>query len=138
MKRFVAILVSALLLMCLLSCGYQGTYDDGFEDGYDEGYFDAMIKFEDYYDHGYEDGYWEGSQNGWIDNIVEPGIYLEDEAVHYARQYSEWHPEEAMAIIDSYQTKVPIDGTLPSYYEYLDAIESIVRFYEYFYCQLYR
>ena len=141
MKRFIVIFASVALFVCLLSCGYRGTYDDGYEDGYDEGYFYAMIKFEDYYDRGYEngydEGYWEGSQNGWIDHIEEPGRYLEEEAVHYARQYSEWHPEEAMTIIHSYQSREPIDGTLPSYEEYLEAIESLYRFYEYFYCAMY-
>ena len=149
MKRFFAVIVLFALSICLLSCNYRGTYEDGYADGYSDGYSDAESEMQylieeefldgydigrdDGYDIGYDDGYWEAEYEyndyGW----------LEDEAVHYARKYSEWHPEEAMWVIESYQNKEPFwqDGSPPSHEEYLDAIESLIRFYEYFYCAMY-
>ena len=141
MKRFVAILVLFALSICLLSCSQTRTYDDGYADGYTDGYSDAESEmlylmeeeFLDGYDVGYDDGYWEAEDEyndfGW----------LEDEAIHYARKYSEWSPEEAIGVIEAYKNKDSFwqDGSPPSHEEYLDAIESLIRFYEYFYCAMY-
>ena len=143
MKKLATIIAMLILVLCYLSACGKGTYEDGYADGYS----DAEAKMEylmedeffDSYDNGYDDGYFEGSREGWIDHLEKPGRYLEEEAVHYARQYSEWHPEEALAIIYSYQNGEPLydDGVLPSHEEYLEAIESLCRFYEYFYCAIY-
>ena len=138
MKKLIAVLVSLASVICLVSCGNIRSYDDGFEDGYDDGYSDAVLKMEKKFSYWYDEGYWEGSREGWIDYLEKPGRYLEEEAVHYAREYSQWHPEEAMAIIQSYQNKEPLDGAIPTYEEYIDAIESLLRFYEYFYCAMYK
>ena len=141
MKRFISILAFFTFAVCMLSCSYKGNYEDGYANGYIDGYSDAESEmqylleeeFLDGYDIGYDDGYWEAEHEynyyGW----------LEDEAVHYARKYSEWSPEEAMWVIEAYQNKEPFwqDGSPPSHEEYLDAIESLIRFYEYFYCAMY-
>lgn len=141
MKRFVATLVLFALSICLLSCSQGRTYEDGYEDGYADGYSTAesdmqYLMEEEFlygYDIGYDDGYREAEDEyndyGW----------LEDEAIHYAREYSEWSPEEAMSVIEAYQNNEPFwqDGSPPSHEEYLDAIESLIRFYEYFYCAMY-
>ena len=141
MKRFIAIIVFFTFAISLLSCSYKGSYEDGYADGYCDGYSDAESEvqylmeeeFLDGYDAGYDDGYWEAEDEyndyGW----------LEDEAIHYARKYSEWSPEEAMWVIEAYQNIEPFwqDGSPPSHEEYLDAIESLIRFYEYFYSAMY-
>lgn len=141
MKRFVTTLVLFALSICLLSCSQGRTYEDGYEDGYADGYSTAESdmqylmeeEFLDGYDIGYDDGYREAEDEyndyGW----------LEDEAIHYVREYSEWSPEEAMSVIEAYQNNEPFwqDGSPPSREEYLDAIESLIRFYEYFYCAMY-
>lgn len=132
MKKHCAILsVIAILLCCLSSCGKsdyardreakeEAIYQRGYEDGYDEGYFD-------------------GSDDGWMYNIEEPGRYLEEEAVDYARKQSGWTPEEAWMLIDAYQNQEPWyeDGSVPSEQDYLDAINSLIYFYDYFYSKKY-
>lgn len=151
MKRFIAVAVLFTLVICLLSCSYEGTYDEGYSEGYDDGYSDAKFEMEclieeEYlgrYDSGYDNGYWdgylEGSREGWIDRLEDPGRYLEDEAVHYARKYSEWHPEEAMVIIEAYQNNEPLpdENSVPSKQDYLEAIDSLIYFYDYFYSARY-
>ena len=146
MKRFIAIAALFTLVICLLSCSYEGTYDEGYSEGYDDGYSDAKFEMEylieeysDRYDIGYDDGYWEGSREGWIDHLEEPGRYFEDEAVHYARKYSEWHPEEAWMIIEAYHNNEPLpeESAVPSEQDYLEAIDSLIYFYDYFYSARY-
>lgn len=103
---------------------YQDAYDSGYNIGYDRGR-----------EVGYEAGYDDGASYGWFDDIANPASYLEDEAVDYVRKYCEWHPEEAMTIIEAYQSGIPaFEGDpVPSYQEYLEAIESLKYFYIYFY-----
>lgn len=133
--RKLTVLFATLMVLCSLSACSVETYEDGYRDGYSDAEFEmgylAEEEFQAGYDIGYDVGYYEAEKEysyyGW----------LEDEAIHYARKYSEWSPEEAMWVIESYQSKKPIDGTLPSYEEYLDAIESLYRFYEYFYYAMY-
>ena len=146
MKKHAAIFAVMILAVCFLSACGKGTYEEGYADGYDEGYSDAEFEMEylmedeflDGYDIGYDDGYDEGSDDGWVDNIDEIGWFFEEEAVHYAREHSEWHPEEAMGIIEAYQNREPLyDNAIPNEEEYLEAIESLYRFYEYFYCAMY-
>ena len=157
MKRFITIVAPFALAICLLSCSYEGTYDegyydgyeDGYSDGYEDGYSDAKFEMEclieekylGQYDKGYERGYDNGHLYGYQEAEEEYSYYgwLEDEAISYAREYSEWSPEEAMGLIEAYQNNEPFwqDGSPPSHEEYLDAIESLCRFYEYFYCAMY-
>lgn len=143
MKRFAAILALVILLLSTLSsCTIEG-YHDGYEEGYHDGYSDAKSEMQDimeeecldWYDIGYDDGYDDGSDEGWMDNIQGPGRYLEDEAVHYAAWNSGMHPEDAWCIIEAYQNHQPYydNGSMPSYQDYLDAIDSLIYFYEYFY-----
>lgn len=147
MKRYANLFMFAMVLVVLLaSCGTE-TYEDGYEAGYIDGYAEAQLEvgdlcekeFSDGYEMGYDDGFVEGSEEGWIDNIEEPARYIEEEAVHYAREHSGCHPEEAMVIIYSYQNKELLhdDRSLPTQDEYIEAIESLYRFYEYFYGAMY-
>ena len=111
----------------------QKTYHaNGYYEGYDVGYYDG-------YDFGYGEGYSDGSDNGWIDNLEGPGRYFEEDARHYAREHSGWTPEEAWMLIEAYQNQEPWykDGSLPSEQDYLDAINSLIYFYDYFYSKRY-
>ena len=104
---------------------YKRGYDAGYEDGYVHGC-----------DEGYESGYDEGNFDGYCDGYNEGYgelLYAEDDAVSHARQYSEWHPEEAAEVIESYQNRTG-DYTES---EYRDAIESLYHFFEYYYYHLY-
>ena len=139
--RKIAALCTVLLfaLCCFASCD-RPTYEDGYIEGYSDGYSAAESDMEYLSEEEFEDGYDIGYEDGYFDAEDEYSDYdwLEHEAAHYAREYSEWHPVEAMEIIDAYQNNEPLDGDgIPSEEEYLDAIESLYRFYEYFYCAMY-
>ena len=130
MKKFAT--VSALFILSiffLLSCGQEKTYDDGFEDGYDMGYFDASVNFENDYARGYEEGLRDGHHDAeeYFPEIIH-------DAEHYAAITGGWHPEEAWGIVEAYLTNMPMDDDgIPSYDEYLAAVDSLICFYEYFY-----
>lgn len=96
----------------------------GYEKGKEEGYKEGI-------ESGYETGYEDGSMS---DDAV---FFAEEEATRYARENSDWHPEEAIEIIDAYQNGDPFyeDNSPPSEQDYVDAVDSIVAFYEYFYCR---
>jgi hypothetical protein len=73
----------------------------------------------------------EGYDAGYLE-----GLYLIDasaeEAVHYDRKHSGWHPEEALAIIKAYENSEISDEE-----DYNAAIRCLYYFYEYFYCGMY-
>lgn len=135
-------LLLAALIAALFLTGCGKTYEDGYAEGYDYGY--------DYgYEKGYETGlddapdayfaYEEGFEDGFEEGYVDiRGI--EDSAVHYARKYSEWHPEEAVWVIDAYRNGECLDeweDSPPTKEEYEDAINSLYHFYMYFYSGMY-
>lgn len=127
MKKATAI-IAVWIILCFLSACSMETYDDGYEDGYSDGYSDAEDEeFFDGYDIGYDDGKRDGS-------------WLEEDAIDYVREHSDWHPEEAVEVIEAYQNNEPFwrDGSPPSYEEYLDAIDSLIYFYDYFYSVRYK
>ena len=134
MKKITVMLV-VLIALCYLSACTQETYEDGYADGYADGFLDAKFEMEYLADEKFLDGYDIGYSDGQMD--VE---WLEYEAIHYARQYSEWSPEEAVSIIRAYQNNDPFwrDGSSPRNEEYLDAIESLIYFYDYFFCARYK
>ena len=108
--------------------GYDDGYDDGYDCGHDDGYYEG-------YDRGHDDGIYDD----WYDNIDEIGWYFEDEAVHYAKEQGGWHPEEAWMIIEAYRNNEPFyqDGSPPSKQDYIDAIDTLIYFYDYFYSARY-
>ena len=127
-------LLAALLLLSLFfvsSCSNNvHTYKDGYDDGYEDGLHNGRYAG---YEDGYEDGYEAGSEN-----YKEHGWWFEEQAVDHAREYSEWHPEEAMEVIDAYENGKPVYGSVPTLDEYRDAVKSLYYFYDYFYCALYK
>lgn len=141
MKKLIAMITLSLLL-CSLSACTQGAYESSYQEGYSDGYSAAEIEMEylleeeflEGYDLGYEEGYWDAKQE--YSDYWE----LEQEAIHYAREYSEWSPEEAWMVIEAYQNNEPfhVDGSSPSKEEYLDAIDSLIYFYDYFYSRKYK
>lgn len=127
MKKIAAIITLVFFAISLSACGlkpYESDYDEGYEYGYEYGY-------ERGYESGFEDGYSEGQMDGSA---------IEYEGIYYAVDNSGWSPEEAMIIIDAYQNGKPFwgDGSLPSHKDYLDAINSLIYFYDYFYSAKYR
>lgn len=150
MKNTILLYLILFALLTLPACGnayYDEGFEDGYADGYADGYFDAEYEigslaeeeYEDGYDNGYydghHDGYREGSKEGWIDNAEDIGWYFGERAVDYAASNSKWHPEEAWGVIEAYQNNEAFyeDGSPPSKQDYLDAIDSLICFYEYFY-----
>lgn len=140
MKRIAAFVAIFVVLVSLSSCNLK-PYRDDYEEGYDDGYYCGLDKGWDLgYDEGHSDGYDEGSKDGWIDYIEEPGCYFEWDASHHAKEQTGWHPEEARMIIDAYQNSEPFweDGSPPTQKEYIEAIDTLICFYEYFYCEHYK
>lgn len=109
-------------LSLLTACAEESTYSYSYEDGYEDGYNDGQ-------EEGYDNGYWEGYSEAEsdFDNIIEY------DAVHYAREYSEWHPEEAMCVIDAYRR-----GEAVTEADYNEAIESLYRYCQYLYYDMYK
>lgn len=100
--------------------GKEYGYEKGKEEGYEEGI-----------ESGYETGYEDGAMS---DDAIS---FSEEEATWYAREKSGWSPEEAMAIIYAYKNGEPLyeDDSPPSENDYLDAVDTLVYFFEYFYCR---
>ena len=118
MKRITATIIALVFVALSLSaCSlepYKSDYDEGYEYGYDAGLERGYAIAEDEY-------------SG-----------LEYEASDYASYHTGWLPEEAMWIIDAYQGNAPLyHGDVPSEEDYTAAIESLYRFYEYFYRRMY-
>lgn len=93
-------------------------------------YPEETFNYEEVFDDGFDEGFIEGYYSGF-DEIYN-SVY---EAEHHAAESGGWHPEEAMAIINSYVNQEPfyVDGSLPSKEDYELAVESLICFYEYYY-----
>lgn len=125
-KIIFSIALSVALLFCLLSCETAKTYEDGYIDGCSDGHFFASEEFSEHSWEMYKKGY-----NEAYDDFVY-GI-IDNQAIHYARKFSEYHPEEAMCIIDCYKNGTRYWGKLPiTDADYSAAVESLYRYYEYF------
>ena len=123
-------LILLYLTLCLTSCDkveansyyeYNDSdhyYWEGYEDGRDSGY-----------DEGYAEGYAEAQSH-----FYETVNYY---AVHYAREHSKWHPEEAMCIIEAYENGVSYGSTTVTETEYKEAVESLYHYSQYFYYEMY-
>lgn len=111
---------------------YYEAYSDGYNEGYDEGYDEGL---EIGYDYGHDDGIY----YDWEENIDEIGWYFEEEAIDYAIENGGWHPEEAWMVIEAYQNNASFyqNGSPPTKQDYLDAINSLIYFYDYFYSERY-
>ena len=120
---FIAVFVAAIIFCCTSTPlnsndsgeDYTEEYDAGFHDGYDFGYdegFDAAYsRFESAVNH---------------------------DAIFFVNETCEWHPEEAVCIIEAYENG---EGYYGDYQitekDYKDAVESLCRYYGYFYSRLY-
>lgn len=106
------------------------TVSDSLEDKYDEGY-------ENGYDKGYEDGYSEGRSSGGSDlyEILnsEAFTFIKEEAEQYALRAYNWSPEEACEVIICYQNGEKFIDAIPTKDEYLEAVGTLIAFYDYFY-----
>ena len=136
MKRHFKIMLSVALCLGLIfglsSCIDSQAYEDAYFDGYEDGRFDASSEFRSHSFEMYLNGYDEAYRD-FADTV------FSDYAIWYAREFSEYHPEEAMCIIDCYERGERYCGQLPITEEdYKDAIESLYRYYEYFLNGMYK
>jgi flagellar biosynthesis/type III secretory pathway protein FliH len=157
---FIPIIVVTIILSSCYRPRHSEDYYDGYHEGYEDGANDWDVldeKFqsgieigrEEGYEYGHSDGYSEGFDDGYGEGYEEGRDYgyelgredfdriesIVDDAVSRAKTYSEWHPDEALEIIYCYENKEAFwdNGSPPTYDEYLDAIDSLYGFYEYFY-----
>lgn len=90
-----------------------------YEKGYEDGYNDAPA-----YEVGFEDGFREGYADA---------SEIKNEAERYARDHSEWPPEEALWVIAAYRAGEKLGEEPITKEEYEDAINSLYYFCKYFY-----
>lgn len=140
MKRIFAVIFLLFFSVCVSSACEPKNYEVGYEEGYNDGYSDAKYDLEYLIEEKFSDGYDIGYDDGQSDAWDELGADYEYEAIHYARKNSGWSPEEAWGLIESYQNNEPFyqDGSSPSEQDYLNAIESLIYFYDYFYSSRYK
>lgn len=131
MKKVLALLLVLVSVLFLCSCGdYDETdlrtergrgYEDGFDAGYDEGSSEGYREgYQEGYDEGFDDGREEERETQWS-------------AESYARSKSGWNPEEALGIIDDYKAgSSEYLGYVPTWSDYMAAIDSLYYFYEYY------
>lgn len=125
MKKLIACLC---LILMLSSCGgieeskdpnlvlHESSYDEAYQEGFEEGYSFALeYEIDDYQD---DINYYE---------------YVKEAATEYACDNSYWHPEEAVWVIEEYRNGSS-DYTKQ---DYVNAIDSLIAFYEYFYNSFY-
>ena len=116
----------------LTSCEVAKTYEDGYYEGFDDGYFDASMEYDGHSFEMYAKGYDE-SYGDFVEGVIEY------KAIRYVREGSEWHPEEAMCIIDCYEKGLNYCGNYPiTEKDYKEAVKSLYRYYEYFYNAWYK
>lgn len=127
----------SFILCCLLLTGcdvrtYEEGYNDGYGEGYDEGYSDASWEYEDNYSNGYEYGYDDGYRHSSSEYSHEFEAMLEM-AKDYAWEQSGCSVMEALDIIGVYHDQDnPLYSDIQiSEEEYLQAIDSLIYFYEY-------
>lgn len=132
MKKFnicLCVILCISLIICLISCGrsiYEMEQDAKRESIYNQGY-----------EVGYQEGEWEGFANGRNEANNDFEWIIGFDAVDYAREYSGWHPEEAMCIIQAYEAGKPYGDTVITEQIYKDAVESLYRYCEYIYYKMY-
>ena len=130
-KLLLMITIILALFISLSSCVSEKTYDDGYFDGYEEGYNEGHLYAKDEYSEHSFDMYKEGYDEAYEDFLND---IVHDAAVFYAKEKGGWHPEEAMCIIDAYESGGMSYGQMPITEEdYKAAVHSLYYYYEYFY-----
>lgn len=156
MKKFCAIFLTALLLLTT-ACGYtQDDLEEARQAGYDDGYEAAELEFYDSrYSNGYDAGYSAGYETGladgaqteityWVESWREDPDIMDSAAdeLHYfaneyAHRYSGWCPEDAVDCIREFQDEDWPSDCPFEYPDFVDSIESLILFFEYFYYGFY-
>ena len=122
-KFFLLVALIVFVAFSTLSCASPS----GYEEGYDDGYSAAKEKFSEHGYEMYQKGYDEATGD-FVDGIIEW------RAIRYAKENGGWHPEEAMCIIDAYESGSMFYGKTPiTEKDYKDAIKTLYYYYEYFY-----
>lgn len=138
----------ALYIIFGISDMYGDSYDRGYIDGFSKAEADGQYYAEQEYKIGYEEGYSDGlnahSEDSysdfdadayWAEYKVYAANHFGHEAESYASIESEWHPEEALMIIECYENNEYSEecGSVPTKQDFLDAVYSLMCFYDYFY-----
>lgn len=127
-KMMLSIALCAALVFAFSACKrkdstgneYYGDYHDGYVDGYN----DAV----------YENDVYEAYREGYNEAYGRFEYAVLSDAIDYVQKFSKWHPEEALDIIDSYESGELAFGTMEvSEDDYKEAIKSLYLYYEYYY-----
>lgn len=97
---------------------YDEAYEKGYNNGYDDGYFDGIS----------------GSDMS-VHEILNSEAFsiIREEAELYASDAYDWHPEEACEIILCYLNQEKFIDAVPTKDEYMEAVGTLIAFYDFFY-----
>lgn len=126
MKKWSFVLAAASLAFLLTAC--TGRIDQAYESGYNSGYSEG-------YDAGFDDGYEDcREKRPDISDYIYEGATA---AEHYTAEKTGMSAEDAFWILDQYLHPDPTEEAV-SWQEYMDALDAISWYYNYFYAQVYR
>ena len=136
MKKTLCTLIVLIGILCLCSCSIKCQDTSRHSDGYLQGYADAMEQREEQC---------EDAIQNFVDNIKctdtygDVALMLQEDAIDYVRETCDWHPEEAIYIIQAYESGEKYYGShLITEADYHEAIRTLCRFYSYFLEQEYK
>lgn len=126
MRKYCALVI---LLFFLSGCS-SSSYEKGYEAGYREGFSDAEVMFDYDMDSIIDEQYYAGYMRGY--NRIDDSF---SDAEIYALDRSEFSPEEAMMVIDSYENGTPFwnDEDPASEEDYQNAVRTLYYFYQYYF-----
>lgn len=131
LKIMLSFALYIILAFCLSSCKTVKSYEEGYNEGFEDGHFYATEELTGHSFEMYQNGYDEAYRDFVFDII-------QSEAIDYARNFGGYGPEEAMCIIDSYKRGDSYWGKTPiTEAEYIDAVETLYHYYEYFFIAMY-
>lgn len=131
MRRVLSFSLIILGALCLCSCSVGSKDTSQQSEDYRRGYANAMDQCDQMCEEAVQDFI---DDIEYTDTYNDVALMLEENAIHYVREACEWHPEEALCIIQAYERGEKYYGSYPITAEdYQEAIHSICRFYNYFY-----
>lgn len=115
--------------------GYDAGYEQGYSAGKSDGYFVGYDEARSEYEINPDDEYF----SGFSDTSIEIIQNVDANAIDYARENSEWSPEEALWNVDMYLNNKPdVGGYYCSEEEFYESVVTLSRYYEYFYSEMYK
>ncbi len=131
MRKIIYLLFALFLVLFVCSCTSDHQDAPQYSNEYEQGYADAASQYEELC---------EDAIQNYVDEIKHTDTYgdvalmLEEDAIEYVREGCDWHPEEALHIIQAYERGETYYGSYRiTDTDYKEAVRSLCRFYSFFY-----